>query len=75
MFVSGPTRLVANEPNATRLPSALIDGCVLSPLPCVPSLATLARSVLPLRRSRTNTSIAPSVSPLTRFVASESKAT
>jgi len=43
-LVSGWTRLLANEPKATRLPSPLIDGCVLSPLPCVPSLATLTRS-------------------------------
>ena len=36
---------------------------------------TFTRSVVPVWRSRTNTSVAPLVSPGTRLVASETKAT
>ncbi len=41
----------------------------LAALPCVPSLLTLMRSVVPVTRSRTKTSATPLVSRGTRFVA------
>ena len=47
----------------------------LSPLPWTPPGPTLTRSVVPVWRSRTNTSVLPLVSPGTRLLASESKAT
>src|SRR6266550_2456689 len=74
-LVSPGTRFVAPEVNATKRPSALTDGSRLKPSACLPLLLTLTRSVLPLARSRTKTSIAALVSPPTRLVAIESKAT
>ena len=47
----------------------------LSPSPCPLVDETLTRSVVPAWTSRTNTSMAPFVSPWTRFVARELKAT
>ena len=41
----------------------------------MPALSTLTRSVIPVCRSRTNTSCDPLVSPGTRLVAREAKAT
>ncbi len=70
-FVSPETRFVAELMNATKRPSAEIER-PQSPLlsfPCVPSVATLTRSVVPLRRSRTKMSRRPFVSPATRFEA------
>ena len=53
------------------------DRQVAKLLPSLPSAAgeTLTRSVVPSFRSRTNTSVVPLVSPGTRLVASEAKAT
>lgn len=74
-LLSPGTRLVDNESNATKRPSTLISGCWLRLFPCVPSLATLARSVVPVWRSRTKTSGEPLVSPGTRLQALDRKAT
>ena len=60
---------------ATKRPSAESDGRTLPASPWRPPVATLTRSVRPVRRSRTNTSSAPLVSPGTRLVACELKAT
>src|SRR5207342_3490979 len=46
----------------------------LSPLPCLPWDVTETRSVIPVNRSRTNTSTRPLVSAATRLVASDSNA-
>jgi hypothetical protein len=43
--------------------------------PCTPLVSTLTRSVVPVNRSRTKTSVCAFVSPATKFVASLSKAT
>src|SRR5438128_2450321 len=69
-FVSPATRLVAVLWNATKRPSAERAGPALKPFPSVPPEATLTRSVVPVCRSWTNTSVAPFVSPATRLVAS-----
>src|SRR5439155_233563 len=74
-LVASATRLVAYDSKATKRPSALIEGLPLEPLPSVPALLTLTRSVVPVHRSRTNTSCHPLVSPGTRWVAREEKAT
>ncbi len=71
-LVSPGTRLVASDLNTTKRPLPLIFGCELRPLPCVPSDATLTRSVRPVHSSCTNTSAVPLVSSGTRLVASES---
>ena len=56
--------------NATRRPSSLIDG------PEPPAEAALAKMVVGLRRSRTNTSAPlPLPSPVTRSLAKEENAT
>ena len=68
-FASPATRLVAVLWNATKPPSAERTGPALEPFPWVPPEATLTRSVVPVCRSRTNTSVAPFVSPATRLVA------
>src|SRR5205807_2763028 len=67
-------RLLAADAKTTNLPSALMPGLKLPALPCVPSVATLTRSVWPLPRSRTKTPVTPLVSPATRFDESDSKA-
>src|SRR5439155_797933 len=74
-FVSPPTRFEANEPKATKRPSAEIDGPPLMSFPSMPAELTLTRVVVPVSRSRTKTSETPFVSPPTRFEASETKAT
>ena len=74
-LVSPGTRLLASELKATKRPSAEIAGSKLSPLPWTPPGPRLTRWVVPVWRSRTNTSSTPLVSPGTRLVASESKAT
>src|SRR5437763_329676 len=78
-------RLVDVEEKATSRPSAeiAIGPTLLSPLPWGPPDATLTRSVVPFSRSRTNTSRphdglqsgVPLVSPGTRLLASDPKAT
>jgi hypothetical protein len=73
--VSPVTRFGAVDVNTTAPPSALMTGNVLAPVASVPLVLTLTRSVVPVLRSRTNTSVAPFVSPGTRLVASEAKAT
>ena len=50
-------------------------GLVLAPFASVPPVATLARVVVFVRRSRTNTSATAFASPATRFVATLSNAT
>jgi len=74
-FASPGTRLLDQEVNATKRPSAEIAGDPLSPPPCTHGVPKLARVVVPAPRSRTNTSSAPFVSPVTRFVAKLSKTT
>src|SRR5262245_25495871 len=73
-FPSG-TRLSEKETNATKRPSRLIAGSVPPALAWVPSLATLTRVVTPVRRSRTNTSAVPLLSPWTRLDDSDENAT
>src|SRR5204862_455509 len=68
-LVSPATRLVAVPWNATKPPSAERAAPELGPFPWVPSEATLTRSVVPVCRSCTNTSVLPFVSPATRLVA------
>src|SRR5262249_43927384 len=75
LLVSFGTRLDAAEKNATRGPSPLMAGSVLASFACAPALLTLTRSVVPVCRSRTNTSVVPLVSPGTRLLAVEVKAT
>src|SRR5438270_261408 len=74
-FVSPATRLFANEVNATKRPSAEIDGAKLVSLACGPWESTLTRLVLPVLRSRTKTSPAPFGSPATRLLALDRNAT
>lgn len=74
-LVSPATRLDANEEKAMRRPVALGAGSELNGFACVPPEATLTRSVVPLSRSCTKTSIWPLVSPATRSDAEEVKAT
>ena len=73
--MSPPRRFVASVENATRRPSSEIDGKVLCPSPCVPFVATLTRTTVFVRLSRTNTSETPLVSPGTRLLANEANAT
>ena len=75
-LVSPGTRLVAADQKATKRPSALIAGeGELLPSAWAPVVVRLTRSVLPVSRSRTNTSTTPLVSPGTRLVAPDWKAT
>src|SRR5205814_6570006 len=67
-FASPATRLLAVLWNATKRPAAERAGPALESFPCVPPEATLTRSVVPVCRSWTNTSVAPFVSPATRLV-------
>src|SRR5438874_1863622 len=67
-FASPATRLVAVLWNATKPPSAERAGPALASFPWVPSEAPLTRSVVPVCRSWTNTSVAPFVSPATRLL-------
>jgi hypothetical protein len=70
-FVSPATRFVASLTNATKRPSAEIEGREepSEPSLCAPPGPTLTRSVVPETRSRTKTSAHPFVSPATRFEA------
>ena len=77
-FVSPAARLEAPLWKATKRPSAEMDGRDGKKeklLAWVPSEATLTRSVTPVRRSWTKTSLVPFVSPLTRLEAELVKAT
>ena len=74
-FVSPVTRLSASDMKAMYVPSELMAGLSLMPLPCTSSESTLTRVVVPAVRSRRNTSLTPFESPVTKFVASEWNAT
>src|SRR5258705_328041 len=74
-FVSLATRFEAELWNATKRPSAEIEGFRLKPLPSAPPVAKLTRSVVPLWRSRRKTPSATFVSPATRFGAALQNAT
>jgi hypothetical protein len=74
-LVSPATRLVEVEQKATTRPSAESEGRMLNPSLCAPPRPTLTRRVVPAPTSRTNTSGWPLVSPGTRLVASDEKAT
>ena len=74
-FVPPATRVVASDENATYRPSALMEASQLRLFPCSPVLDTLTLVVVPVCRSRTNTSSTPFLSPATRFVASDENAT
>src|SRR5919198_6515296 len=65
----------AAESNATTWPSPSSEGWEDELLPWLPSLATLARTVVPVVRSRTNTSPLKFVSPGTRLSEKDVKAT
>ncbi len=73
-FVSSGTS-AASDVNATNRPSPLMADSMLIPLACAPPAATLTREVCLAPRSRTKMSVAPLVSPATRFAASEAKVT
>src|SRR5437763_1758153 len=73
--MSPGTRLDATDVKVTNRPSPEIAGSLLPRFPSAPPWPRLTRLVLPLFRSRTNTSETAFVSPGTRLVASESKAT
>jgi hypothetical protein len=60
--------------NATTLPSMLIAGWPLPPLPSTPALDRLTRTVVFRARSRTNTSLLPLRSFGTRLLADEANA-
>src|SRR5262245_53567430 len=68
-FVSPATRFVEKLANAIQRPSEDITGRALQESPCAPDESTLARTVAPVQRSRTKTSVALFVSPATRFEA------
>src|SRR5688572_16052275 len=74
-FVSPVTKLVDKEPNATKLPSSLIAGVDEVPFPCWPALLTETRNVCDVCRSRTKMSSRAFVSPTTRLVDDDTKAT
>ena len=76
-MVPPSTRLVAEDSNATNRPSALIEieGSSLDPFPSIPAVETLTRVVTLVRRSRTNMSSNPFISPDTRLVAPDANAT
>jgi hypothetical protein len=69
------TRFDAAELKAICWPLSEIDGKALSPLACPPLGATDTRRVDPATTSRTKMSDLPLVSPDTRLVAMEKKAT
>ena len=74
-FVLRSARSVASETNATRRHSPSTATSVTVPLDWRPRLVTDTRFVTPVRRSRTNASGLPLVSPRTRFEAAETNAT
>src|SRR5260221_4910282 len=77
-FVSPETRFLAKLVNATKRPSAEIERPskrLLSSFPCAQPEERLNRSVVPIERLRTKTSVNPFVSPGTRLVAKLANAT
>ena len=69
-LLSGGTRSMASDVNATSRPSALMaTSPPLSPMDSPPPVATLTRLMAPVCRSWTKTSGRPFVSPGTRFAA------
>jgi hypothetical protein len=74
-FESPGTRFVANEANATRFPSALIEGVALELFPSVSFEATLTTSVVRVVNARTKMCRCPFVPPGIRFDASDTNAT
>jgi len=74
-LVSPATRLVATDSNTTYRPSELMAGQPQSPSASAPAVLTLARTVSPVWQSWTKISRLASVSPVTRLVARDSKAT
>src|SRR3954454_7991081 len=75
LLVSWGTRLPAWLEKVTNRPSAEISGNALLFFACAPLEATLARKVVSVARSRTNTSVRRLVSSATRFPAWDRKAT
>ena len=70
LLVSFAARSLASLVNATKRPSALITGPPESLLPDpVPNRLTLTKVVVPICRSRTNTSVVPLVSFATKSLA------
>src|SRR5205814_1255729 len=63
------------EAKATQRPLAESEGTKLPELPWAPTESTDTRTVCPVARSCTKTSRSPLVSPVTRLVAYEAKAT
>lgn len=74
-LVSPITKLLACEMKATTRPSVLIPTGKLPLLVWALLELRLTRVVTPVTRSRTKTSLSPLVSPTTRLLAFESKAT
>lgn len=72
--VSPAARLSAVDVKTTHRPFAEMLGSALHPLACVPSLATLTRSVHPVCPSCTKMSATPLVSHATRLLAPDAKA-
>ena len=75
LFTSPLTMFEAVDVNATRRPSPLSEGWSLPPFAWLPSKPTLTRVVVFAWRSRMKMSFASFVSPSTRFVAADEKAT
>ncbi len=76
--MSFATRLLAEDVNETKRPSALKSPPLEPPFPCLPSFAKDTRKVegvqpagAPKQVSRTKTSVTPLVSFATRLLASE----
>lgn len=74
-FASGTTRSSANAEMATKQPSPEIETPALVAEAWGSSRATLTREVIPATRSRTKMPATPLVSPATRLLALDSKAT
>ena len=72
---SPATKFEASELNATNRPFRKTAGSKLAPFPILPDVLALTSSVVPSRRSRTNTSNWWLSSPGTRFGAFEANAT
>src|SRR5262245_26113417 len=70
-----PSRFVASDWKPMKRPLALMAQFRLPAFAWAPLLATLARVVVAVKRSRTKTSLTPFVSPGTRFVAADVNAT
>src|SRR5262245_37004436 len=75
LFVSPATRFEALDWKTTYCPDPEIEGHPLPRLPWLPSESRPHLLVVPVQRSRTNTSNLLFVSPRTRFEAPEKKAT